>query len=41
MIARPNSEHKEQSKTAAIHVADTVITNDTLPYVMVSAEPGI
>ena len=32
---------REQPETATIHVANTIITNDTLPYVMFSADSGI
>ena len=41
MMARPISEQREQPKTATIHDADTMMTNDTLPYEMVSTDPGI
>ena len=32
---------REQPETATIHVADTMMTNDTMPYVVISAYPGI
>ena len=31
---------REQSETDTIHVANTMMTNDTLPYVVMSAYPG-
>ena len=42
VMARPNSEHKrEQSETATIHVANTMMTNDTVSYVAISAYSDI
>ena len=42
VMARPYSEQRECSRRAlAIHVANTMMTNDTLPYVVISAYPGI
>ena len=41
VIARPNSEQREQPETAAIHVVNTMMSNGTLPYVMIYADPGI
>ena len=32
---------REQSETATIHVANTMMTDDTLPCVVISADPGI
>ena len=32
---------EEQPETAAIHVANTMMTNDSMPYVVISAYPGI
>ena len=32
---------REQPETAAIHVANTMMSNDTMPYVVISADPGI
>ena len=32
---------RKQLETATIHVANTMMTNDTMPYVMISAYPGI
>ena len=32
---------REQPETATIHVANTMMTNDSMPYVMISAYPGI
>ena len=40
-MARPNSEQKDQLKTAVTHVANTVMTNNTMPYVVDSADSGI
>ena len=40
-MARPNSAQREQPETDTIHVANTAMTNDTLPYIMVSANYGI
>ena len=41
VIARHNSEQSEQHETTTIHVASTMITNDTSPIVMASADPGM
>ena len=30
-----------QPETAAIHAANTMMTNDSMPYVVISADPGI
>ena len=38
-VARPNSEQREQPETATIHVANTMMTNDSMPYVVISAKP--
>ena len=38
---KPNSEQREQQKTATIHVANTMMINDSMPYVVISAYPGI
>ena len=32
---------REQTDTAAIHVANTMMTNDSIPYVVIFAYPGI
>ena len=32
---------REQPETAAIHVANTMMFNDSMPYVVISAYPGI
>ena len=32
---------RKQPETATIHVANTITTNDTMPYVVISADPGI
>ena len=32
---------REQPETATIHVANTMITNDSMPYVVISAYPVI
>ena len=32
---------REQSETATIYVVNAMITNDSMPYVMISAYPGI
>ena len=34
-------EEKKQPETAAIHVANTMMSNDSMPYVVISAYPGI
>ena len=41
VMARPNSEQREQLETATIHVANTMMINDSMPYVVISAYPGI
>ena len=43
VMARPNSEQREreQPEPATIHVAYAMMTNDTIPYVVISAYPGI
>ena len=41
VITRPNSEQREQPKNATIHVANTMMTNVSMPYVVISAYPGI
>ena len=41
-MVRPKSEsNREQPVTDTVDVASTVMTNDTLPCVMVSANTGI
>ena len=35
------SAEREQPETATIYVADAIITNDTMPYVVIFAYPGI
>ena len=40
-MARPNSEQREQPETATIHVANIMMTNDSMPYVVISAYSGI
>ena len=40
-VCLPNSEQREISRTATIHVANTMMTNDSMPYVVISAYPGI
>ena len=40
-MARPNSEQRELPETITIHVANTMMTNDTLPYAVISAFRGI
>ena len=32
---------REHTETATIYVANTMITNDSMPYVVTSADPGI
>ena len=32
---------REKPEAATIHVANTMMTNDSMPYVMISANPGI
>ena len=32
---------RKQSETATIHVANTMMSNDSMPYVAISAYPGI
>ena len=41
MMARPNSEQREQSEIAAIQVANTMMTNDSMPYVVIFLYHGI
>ena len=41
VMVRSNSEQREQPETATIHVASTMMTNDSMPYVVISAYPGI
>ena len=41
VMERPNSEQREKPETATIHVANTMMTNDSMPYVVISAYPGI
>ena len=41
VMARPNSGQREQPETATIYVANTMKTNDSMPYVVISAYPGI
>ena len=41
VMARQNSEQREQLEIASIHVANTMMTNDSMPYVVISAYPGI
>ena len=41
VMTRPNSEQREQPETATIHVANTMMTNDSMSYVIISAHPGI
>ena len=41
VMARPNSEQRESlPETAAIHVANTMMSNDSMLYVVISAYPG-
>ena len=41
-MARPNCRaEREQPEIATIHVANTMMTNDTLPYIVTSVDPGI
>ena len=40
-MARPSSEQKVQFVTASIHVSNTMMTIDSLPYAIISAVPGI
>ena len=40
-MARRNSEQREQSETTIIHVSNTVMTNKTMPYVMIYVDPDI
>ena len=40
-MARPNSEQREQPEAATIHVANTMMTNDSMPFVVISSYPGI
>ena len=32
---------REQPETATIHVANAIMTNDSMPYIVISAYPGI
>ena len=32
---------RKQPETATIHVANTMMNNDSMPYVVISANPGI
>ena len=41
VMARPNSEQRDQPVTATINVANTMMTNDSMSYVVTSAYPGI
>ena len=41
VMARPNSEQIEQPEIATIHVDNTMMTNDSMPYFVISAYPGI
>ena len=41
VMARPNSEQREYPESATIHVANTMMINDSMPYVVISAYPGI
>ena len=41
VMAGPNSEQNEQPVTPTFHVANTIMINDTLPYVVISSDPGI
>ena len=41
-MARPNFRaEREQPVTASIHVFNTMMTNDSMPYAVISAYPGI
>ena len=39
-MAKSKSERREQPETATTHVANTMITNDTLPYDVMSLNYG-
>ena len=39
-MARPDSEQREGSRRP-IHIANAMMSNDTLPYVVISADPSI
>ena len=41
VMARPNPEQRDQPETANIHVANIMMTNDALQYLMISANAGI
>ena len=41
VLARSNSEQREQPETATIHAANTMMTNDSMQYVVISAYSGI
>ena len=41
VMARPKSEQRELPEASTIHVANTMMTNDSMPYVVISADPGI
>ena len=41
VMARPNSEQRKQPETVPIHAANTMMTNDTLLYVVISTDPSI
>ena len=40
-MARSNSEQREQPVTTTINVANAMMTNDFMPYVVISAYHGI
>ena len=40
-MARPNSGQREQTETATIHFANTMMTNDTMQSAVISAYPEI
>ena len=41
VMGRPNSEQREQPEPATIHDANTMMTKDTMTYVVIYAYPGI
>ena len=41
MMAKLNSEQRDKPETATMHVANTMKTNDFMPYVVISTYPGI
>ena len=41
MMARPNSQQREQSEIAAIQVANTMMTYDSMPYLVIFVYHGI